>query len=101
MSLAPFAAIEQRIAAATLACLANAEITPPVGAAFGAEFSLAEVDPLGAPSIAADAQIVYLDGAGILSPGDTVLVNGTPWRVAADPMRQDDGTLVATLREIG
>ena len=41
MSLAPFSAIESRIAASTLTMLANVVVTPAGGEPFGAEFDIA------------------------------------------------------------
>lgn len=99
MSLAPFAAIEQRIAAATLSRLANAVVVPEVGPPFAAEFDLADIDPIMAASITADAQIVYRAGAADLMPGDTVSIGGTTYRVASDPERNGQA-LTVRLREI-
>lgn len=98
MSLAPFSAIESRIAASTLTMLANVVVTPAGGEPFGAEFDLADIDPIAPPSIIGDAQITYLATAGVLQPGDTILIDATPWRVASDPVR-DGALLIAQLRE--
>lgn len=98
MSLAPFAAIEQRIAAVTSARLANVCVVLPNGQVIGAEFDLADVDPIAPPSIIGDAQITYLATAAVLHPGETVWINERPYRVASDPMR-DGALLTVQLRE--
>lgn len=95
----PFAAIEADIAGQSLAMLANAMVTPEVGDPFVAEFDLADVDPISAPSIVADAQIVYLADAATLQPGETVTINGAAYRVASDPVRNGQ-MLTAQLREV-
>lgn len=99
MSLAPFAAIEQRIAAVTSARLANVVVATDCGRAFMAEFDLTDVDPIAPPSIIGDAQITYLATAAVLHPGDTVWINEQPYRVASDPMR-DGALLTVQLREV-
>ena len=53
MSLAPFSAIESRIAASTLTMLANVVVTPAGGEPFGAEFDLADIDPIAPPASSA------------------------------------------------
>lgn len=98
MSLAPFSAIESRIAASTLTMLANVVVTPAGGEPFGAEFDLADIDPIAPPSIIGDAQITYLATAAVLHPGETVWINERPYRVASDPMR-DGALLTVQLRE--
>lgn len=100
MSLAPFAALEQRIAAVTSARLANVCVVLPNGQVIGAEFDLADVDPLSAPSIIGDVQITYLASAATLHAGDTVLINEAPYVVAYDPMRNSDLLMTVQLREV-
>lgn len=99
MSLAPFAALEARIATATSSRLANVVVTPSGGEPFGAEFDLSDVDPIAPPSLISDAQITYLATAAVLQPGDTILIDATPWRVASDPVR-DGALLTVQLREV-
>ncbi|MDI3489561.1 MAG: hypothetical protein PWP11_838 [Thauera sp.] len=98
MDLAPFAAIEKNLADVTSAMLSNVVVVPEVGRPFGAEFDLADVDPIAPPGIIGDAQIVYRAGCADLQPGDTVWINEKPYRVASDPSR-DGGMLTAQLRE--
>lgn len=98
MSLAPFAAIEQRIAAVTSARLANVVVATDCGRAFLAEFDLADIDPIAPPSIIGDVQITYLATAADLEPGATVWINETPYVVASDPVR-NGALLTAQLRE--
>jgi hypothetical protein len=99
MTLAPFAAIEARIATATVARLANVVVAREGEPPFGAEFDLVDVDPISAPSIIGDVQITYLATAATLYPGETVWINQQPYCVATDPVRNGH-LLTAQLREV-
>lgn len=88
MSLAPFAAIEQRIAAVTSARLANAYVVLSNGQAFGAELN--QADEVGFDAVVSGAEsLVYLS-AYALTDDEEIMINGTAYRVAGAPRRQDE-----------
>lgn len=76
-------------------------VTPAAGAAFNAVFSMADVDPLGPPSIAGDYQLRYALASASLQVGDLLTLRGQQYRVADDPYRIGDGReAVVRLREV-
>lgn len=87
MPLAPFAALEARIAAATSSRLANVVVTPAGGEPFGAELNRA--DALAFDAVVASTEVlVYLSSHG-LADGDEIDISGTAYRVASIPQRKD------------
>ena len=87
MGLAPFAAIEQRIAAVTSARLANAYVVLANGQSFGAELNRA--DEIAFESVVHGAErLVYLSIHG-LADGEAISINGAGYRVAGVPRRKD------------
>ncbi|MBW7896526.1 MAG: hypothetical protein H3C27_15570 [Opitutaceae bacterium] len=86
MAAAPFAAIEQCIADACTALLANA-IVNAGGADFAARFSIADRDAFDAVSVG-DYTLRYLTAdAPDLVRGEVIMVDGTDYTVAAQPAR--------------
>ena len=76
-------------------------VTPAAGAAFNGVFSMADVDPLSPPSIAADYELRYPLAAATLAPGDLLTLRSQQYRVADDPYRIGDGReAVVRLREV-
>lgn len=101
MTLAPFAALEARIAATTAAMLANAVVRLANGHAFGAIFDVADVAAFGGPQIVGDYVIRYLTSvAPDLSRGEIVTVNGRDYRIAGDPTQINAEESVAQLGAI-
>lgn len=88
MSLAPFAAIEQRIAAATLARLANAYVVLSTGQAFGAELNRMDESAFGAVTACAET-LVYPAAYG-LQDGEEVSINGSAYRVSSVPRKSSE-----------
>ena len=87
MPLAPFAALEARIAAATSSRLANVDVTPAGGEPFGAELNRA--DEIAFESVVHGAErLVYLSIHG-LADGEAISINGAGYRVAGVPRRKD------------
>ncbi len=82
-----FAAISQRIAASTLAALADVEVVPDVGQPFVAEFDAVDREVFDGAQVG-DYEIRYLAAAGALTTGDGVTINGTRYQVAALPSRE-------------
>ena len=88
MSLAPFAALEQRIAAVTSARLANAYVVLANGQAFGAELNQADEVGFDAVTVGAES-LIYLS-AYALTDGEEITINGRAYRVASVPRRRDE-----------
>ena len=87
MSLAPFAAIEQRIAAVTSARLANAYVVLANGQAFGAEIN--QADEVGFDAVTHGAESLIYRSCYALTDGEEITINGAAYLVASVPRRRD------------
>lgn len=88
MSLAPFAAIEARIAAVTNARLSNAYVVLSNGQAFGAELDRA--DEVAFEAVVHGAESLVYRSCHALTDGEEISINGAAYRVVGAPRRQDD-----------
>lgn len=88
MTLAPFAELEQRIATATSAMLANAYVVLTNGESFGAELTQAD-EPSFDMVITGAESLIYLSQHA-LSDGDEITINGRVYQVAGAPRRLND-----------
>ena len=87
MSLAPFAALEARIATATASRLANAVVLLANGQAFGAELNRA--DEVAFEAVIAGGETLVFQACYGLTNGEDVTINGTAYRVASVPRWRD------------
>ena len=87
MSLAPFAALEARIATATASRLANAVVLLANGQTFGAELNRADEVAFEAVTVGSET-LVFRSCYG-LTEGEEVTINGAAYRVASVPRRRD------------
>ena len=88
MSLAPFAALEARIASITTAMLANAVVLLANGQAFGAELDSA--DEVSFDAVASGAESLTYLSQYALTDGEEITINGDPYQVVGAPRRQDE-----------
>ena len=88
MSLAPFAALEARIAAATASMLANVVVVLGNGQAFGAELDRADEVSFDAVMSGAES-LTYLSQYA-LTDGEEITINGAAYQVIGAPRRQDE-----------
>ena len=88
MSLAPFAALEARIAAATAYMLANVVVVLGNGQAFGAELDRADEVSFDAVMSGAES-LTYLSQYA-LTDGEEITINGAAYQVIGAPRRQDE-----------
>lgn len=88
MTLAPFAALEQRIAASTSAMLANAYVVLANGHAFGAELNQSD-EPAFDLVVSGAESLVYLSQYA-LADGEQITINGRAYQVAGAPRRMDE-----------
>lgn len=88
MSLAPFAALEARIATATASRLANAVVLLANGQTFGAELNQADAPSFDAVMSGAES-LTYLSQYA-LTDGEEITINGAPYQVVGAPRRQDE-----------
>ena len=87
MSLAPFAALEARIATATASRLANAVVLLANGQAFGAELNRA--DEVAFESVTTGSETLVFQACYDLTDGEQITINGKAYRVASVPRRRD------------
>lgn len=87
MSLAPFAALEARIATATATRLANAVVLLANGQTFGAELNRA--DEVAFEAVIAGSETLVFQTCYGLTNGEELTINGTAYRVASIPRRRD------------
>lgn len=88
MDLAPFAAIEKNLAEVTSAMLSNAYVVLSTGQAFGAELN--QADEVGFDAVVAGSESLIYLSAYALTDGEEITINGTAYRVAGGPRRQDE-----------
>lgn len=88
MSLAPFAAIEQRIATATASRLANAVVLLANGQAFGAELN--QADEPSFDVVTSGAESLVYRSCHALTDGEAITINGAAYRVAGATRRVDE-----------
>lgn len=87
MTLAPFAALERRIADVTSSRLSNAYVVLSTGQAFGAELNRADEVVFDAVTFAAEKLVFRSCFA--LKDGESISINGIDYRVASVPRRKD------------
>ena len=87
MPLAPFAALEARIAAATSSRLANVVVTPAGGEPCGAELNRA--DEVAFEAVTTGSETLVFQACYGLTDGEDITINGTAYRVASVPRRRD------------
>lgn len=100
--VAPFADIEARLAADTMAMLANVVVTKADGVTqFLAEFDAIDRDVFDGVAQIGDFTLRYLVSTATLAVGEVVTINGQTYRVPTDPERVSDHEAVARLVERG
>lgn len=87
MSLAPFAALEARIATATASRLANAVVTLSNGQTFGAE--LKRADEVAFEAVTTGAEVLIYLSSYALMDGEEITINGAAYRINSVPLRRD------------
>lgn len=87
MTLAPFAALEQDMADATVALLANVVVTPEGGDAFGAEFNEGDAAPLDG-FVTTGADVLVYRTTHTLTRGQAIDISGRAFKVADVPRRR-------------
>jgi hypothetical protein len=97
--LAPFAAIEARLAQQTSAMLSNVVVYPDAAPIFVAEFDAIDGDALDMLQMA-DMRIEYLASAADLSEGALLTINSVRYQVVGLPQRIGPHMMRAQLAEV-